>query len=347
MTEERLQKILARAGVAARRKAEALISEGRVAVNGRVVTELGTKADPRRDKVTVDDRPVTFDRPCYHVFHKPRGMVTTMDDPEGRPSVGEIARRLGSGVFPVGRLDFNTSGVLLLTNDGELAQTLAHPRYEVPRVYHLKVRGVVTPEILDLWRKGIALDPGELARADVFVLEKDETGAWLEAGLRQGLNRQILRMAEATGLSVVKLKRVSFAGITLGGLKVGEVRPLSGTEVARIKRFGQAPQLKRKKDGVLRSDEVQAKSGTAARAAQRMGAASRSAPVRPLGEYHGEVPRRARPGRGRAADRPAADRPRPDRPFNDRHRSGRPVSGHASGDRPEAPPPRRRRKVTR
>jgi len=261
MTTERLQKILARAGIAARRKAETLILEGRVRVNGRVVDELGAKADPKQDHITVDGRKVIFDRPRYYLLYKPLRMVTTLDDPENRPCVGHVAKRLGNGVFPVGRLDFNTAGALLLTNDGELAQVLAHPSHEVPRVYHVKVRGLVTKAILERWRKGIRLGPVATEPCDVFTLEAEKNYVWLEVELRQGINRQLHRMAEATGLDVVKIKRISFAGLSIEGMKPGDVRELSDREVFKLKRDHLNPAIRQKRKARRSAIDLKGKSG--------------------------------------------------------------------------------------
>lgn len=251
--QERLQKVLARAGIASRRHAEGLIVAGRVRVNGRVATELGTRVDPHHDKVEVDGRRIVLESPVYALLHKPRGVVTTMSDPEGRPTIAPLVETLAARVFPVGRLDFHTSGALLVTNDGALAQALLHPRHHVPKVYVCKVRGVPTDLQLDLWRNGVKLlptesDPDEKPTktlpAEVHVLrsappgEDSVTGAgstWVQVTLREGRTRQIHRMAEATGLFVMRLVRVSFAGLTTEGLRPGEYRELTDKEVTALR----------------------------------------------------------------------------------------------------------------
>src|SRR5690349_2997366 len=149
MATERLQKVLARAGIASRRAAEELIVQGHVRVNGRVVRELGTKADPRKDRIEVDGERVTTELPVYVVLHKPRGVVSTMNDPEGRPTVGELLREVPGRAYPIGRLDFATSGVLLATNDGAFADGLMHPRRAVPKTYVVKVKGLMKPADID------------------------------------------------------------------------------------------------------------------------------------------------------------------------------------------------------
>ena len=283
MTQERLQKILARAGIAARRKSEELILAGRVRVNGQVVAELGSKADPLKDKIQVDGKRVHMSKPVYYVFHKPRGMVTTMEDPDGRECVGRVAKDLGPGVFPVGRLDYNTSGAIMLTNDGEMAQALSHPRYEVPRVYHVKVKGTVTQRTLSRWRKGIRLDRGDVARAEVFVLETGDNALWLEMELKQGLNRQIHRMVEACGLQVSKLKRISFAGLGMEGLAPGHYRPVTSGELARLKRDYLNPATRRQRAK---------KRNTAREAADRFSESAGRAGSEYMDESIGALPKR-------------------------------------------------------
>ena len=237
MTQQRLQKILAAAGVASRRKSEQFILDGRVRVNGKVVTELGAKADPRRDRVEVDGRAIAGEAPVTVVLNKPRGVVSTASDPEGRETVIDLVRKVRARLFPVGRLDFATSGALLLTNDGDLAYALTHPKFGVEKVYLIKVRGQVPQPVLERWRKGVRLDDGKVTRpVEVFKVEETDGYTWLQATLKEGRNRQIRRMAEATGIDVNKLKRVSFAGITIEKLRVGQYRELTDRELSRMKR---------------------------------------------------------------------------------------------------------------
>ena len=235
--EIRLQRFLAQAGVASRRKAEELIVEGRVKVNGQVVSELGSKVDPDRDKVTLAGKRLLVERPVYLMLNKPRGYVTTMSDPERRPTVARFLKRAGARVFPVGRLDFNTEGLLICTNDGDLAHALMHPKHEVPKTYHVKLQGMAGPEVVSAWQKGVTLDDGERT-APATVARIGDTGknAWLEITIREGKNRQIHRMAEAVGFNVLKLTRVGYAGLTLEDLRVGEMRPLSPDEVQRLRK---------------------------------------------------------------------------------------------------------------
>lgn len=198
--------------------------------------ELGTKADPTRDRITIDGKAVRPTRLRYIAYHKPVGVVSTMDDPEGRPAIGDLVRGLREHVFPVGRLDFDSSGLLLLTNDGELAQRLTHPRYKVDKVYRVKVRGRVEPEALERLRRGVRLDDGMTASADVAVEQQLEKKTRLRIALREGRKRQVRRMCEAVGHPVDKLSRVAVGPIRLGRLAAGELRDLTTQEVLALRR---------------------------------------------------------------------------------------------------------------
>jgi 23S rRNA pseudouridine2605 synthase len=233
---ERLQKILAHGGIASRRAAEQLITAGRVRVNGQVVTELGAKADPRRDRIEVDGKRVVAEEPVYVVLNKPRGVVSTMSDPEGRPTVKELLTSLGARVYPVGRLDFATSGVLIATNDGELADGLLHPRKTVPKTYVLKVKGLMKPEDLEVWRRGIRLEDGMTLPAEAKLLRHEGDKTWLELTIREGRNQQIRRMGEAAGFPVMRLSRVAFANVTAEGLAPGRWRHLTRDELVALKK---------------------------------------------------------------------------------------------------------------
>lgn len=232
---ERLQKIIARAGISSRRAAEELVSSGRVRVNGVVVTELGTKADPYNDKIEVDGRRLVAEDLVYVVLHKPRNVVATMSDPEGRPSVAEYLKHVGGRVYPVGRLDFGTSGVLLATNDGEFANGLLHPRKDVPKTYIIKALGVMSDADLDVWRKGAMLEDGKTLPTEVRFLRHEGDKTWFEMTLREGRNQQIRRMGDATGFRVGRLARLSFAGITSDELRPGEWRHLTKDELIALR----------------------------------------------------------------------------------------------------------------
>lgn len=234
---ERLQKVIAAAGIASRRKAEALIAAGRVRVNGKVITQLGTKVDPHRDRVEVDGRRVVAEARMYYVLHKPREMVSTLDDPEGRPTLGDILARARVRIHPVGRLDYHTSGVMLATNDGAMTDALLRPLSGVPKVYLAKMQGRVDVEALDKLRNGVTLDDGRRTRpAEVFVERAEHNNTWVNITLKEGMNRQVHRMGDAIGHRVMRLARLSFAGISAAGLRPGEMRELQGKELELLKK---------------------------------------------------------------------------------------------------------------
>lgn len=235
--QERLQKILSQAGIASRRHAEELIVAGRVTVNGSVVVELGTKADPERDRITLDGRPVhVVKAKLYYILNKPAGYMTTMKDPEGRPVVTSLLKAVRERVFPVGRLDYNTEGLLLLTNDGEWANLLAHPRHEVDKEYHVRIRGAVSTEQLKKLSAGVLLEDGMTSPATATMLRESENNTWISLVIHEGKYRQIRRMCSAVGLTVVRLKRVRYGAITIGTLKQGEYRLLTPEEVQLLAR---------------------------------------------------------------------------------------------------------------
>src|SRR5688572_2306664 len=235
---ERLQKILAHAGLASRREAERWILEGRVTVNGTVVRKLGSQADPAKDSVKVDGKRIKpAAAPRYFAFHKPPGVVTTLNDPQKRPDLTQFTERLGSKqrVFPVGRLDYNSSGLLLLTNDGELAGRLTHPRFGVKKVYRVKLSACPTAEDFALLRQGLRLEDGMTAPARARVVEKLRKNAWVEIEIHEGRNREVRRIFEALGYFVEKLIRVRVGPLSLGVLRPGELRPLSQAEIKALK----------------------------------------------------------------------------------------------------------------
>lgn len=198
--------------------------------------ELGTKADPKADRITVDGRQVHFAQPLvYLILNKPVGIITTASDPEGRPTVMHLLPRLPVRVYPVGRLDYHSSGLLLFSNDGDLAMRLTHPRFAVPKVYRVKVRGVPTQETLERWRSGVRLEEGKTAPATVRMTRSGDGKAWLEMSLSEGRRREIRRMCEYVGHPVEKLQRVSLGPVTLGKLSVGEHRFLRAREVVALR----------------------------------------------------------------------------------------------------------------
>jgi 23S rRNA pseudouridine2605 synthase len=235
---ERLQKVLARAGIASRRAAEALIVAGRVRVNGRVESELGVRVT-RKDRVELDGKRLVAEPLVYVVLHKPRGVVCTLKDPEGRPTVGEHLRGVSARVVPVGRLDFHTSGALICTNDGELLERLAHPRHHAPKEYVAKVRGIVDEKGLARLADQIVIDGRPTRPAEVRLLRVEGDKTWLTVRLREGKNRQVRRLGEHAGLPVMRLARVSHAGITIDDLRPGEWRHLTLDELKSMQReFG-------------------------------------------------------------------------------------------------------------
>jgi len=236
---ERLQRIIAHAGLASRRQAEEWILEGRITVNGHRIRELGTRADAAKDNIRVDGRTIrpAASRVCL-AFHKPAGVITTMRDTEGRPAVADYLRFAGysPGVVPAGRLDYATSGLLLLTNDGDLAHRLTHPRYGVPKTYEVKLSSMPSEVQLERLRHGVRLDDGVTAPAAVRVARRLKQKVWLRVELREGRNREIRRMVEAVGQTVERLVRVRFGPIALGTLESGAIRPLTGEEETRLRR---------------------------------------------------------------------------------------------------------------
>ncbi len=240
MASVRLQKVLAHAGVSSRRAAEELMAAGRVRVDGRIVTELGTKVDPRGARVEVDGQRVVRQASVYVVLHKPRGVVSTMSDPEGRTTVRDLLGDVSAArVYPVGRLDFNTSGALLVTNDGDFSVALMHPSKTVPKTYVVKVQGVMEDRELDRWRRGVDLEDGKTRPAKVKLLRYEGDKTWLELTITEGRNQQVRRMGDAIGFRVMRLARMSFAGVGTEGLAPGRWRYLTADELATLKKdFG-------------------------------------------------------------------------------------------------------------
>ncbi|MCA9692521.1 MAG: pseudouridine synthase [Nannocystaceae bacterium] len=238
----RLQKVLAAAGVASRRQAEALIDEGRVRVNGRVVREQGVRVDPERDRITVNGEPVAVERKVYLLMNKPDEVVCAAGktDDRGRPTVLSLLRGVEERIYPVGRLDFHSRGALILTNDGALAARLTHPRHRIPKTYHAKFQGKLGLEQLEALGRGVTLEDGTVTEPadEVSVIRETATNTWVQIVIHQGLNRQIRRMGEAIGHTVLKLIRVAIGPITADGLDDGEYRALTPTEVYDLRTLG-------------------------------------------------------------------------------------------------------------
>lgn len=220
----RLQKVIADCGVTSRRKAEGLILEGRVTVNGNVITELGTKVNPHTDVIQVDGNTIelaSIDK-IYLVMNKPRAYMTTVSDPEGRPTVMELIYGVKQRIFPVGRLDYLSEGLLILTNDGDLANMIMHPKYEVEKVYEVKVFGHVNEGILAKIKKGVMTEDGLMKPKSVRVIEQLPNKTWLEFRLNEGKNREIRKICDAVDLTVDKLRRVAIGGLNIQSLPVGQ-----------------------------------------------------------------------------------------------------------------------------
>ena len=235
--KERLQKIISAAGITSRRKAEELIVQGRVSVNGHVERELGSKADPGRDKILVDGKPL----PSLHghlviLLNKPTGIVSTLRDPQGRPTIVSLLTGVKQRVYPVGRLDYNSSGLMLLTNDGELTNFLTSRASKIPRTYHVKLEGKPSPQDLARLERGIVLDGRPTAPCKIRLISEREK-PWYEITLTEGRYHQVRRMFERAGQGVVKLKRVRFAFLSDRGLAPGQFRHLSASEIDRLKHW--------------------------------------------------------------------------------------------------------------
>lgn len=237
--QERLQKIIATAGITSRRKAEELILEGRVTVNGKTVSELGAKADPTSDSIAVDGKRISVKGPkVYILLYKPKGYISSVSDEHNRPVVTQLVSKVRARVYPIGRLDFDAEGVLLLTNDGDLSNKLIHPTFQVPKTYLVKVKGVPPKEKLEKLEKGVFLEDGRTLPAKAKFIRPTEENSWIELTVFEGRNHLVKRMCMAIGHPVQKLKRVDFAGIRLGKLKPGEFRHLTEKELEMLKGLG-------------------------------------------------------------------------------------------------------------
>lgn len=233
---ERLQKIISMAGVASRRHAEEMILEGRITVNGKVIRKLGTKADPERDHIKVDGKLINPRQPkTYILLNKPKGYITSLKDTEGRPTVMDLLKGIKTRVYPVGRLDFDTEGLLLLTNDGDLAHAVMHPKKEIKKTYYVKVKGILEEKDIEILRRGIKLEGILTSPANVKRIKKTNENSWIEMTIHEGKKRQIRRMLEKIGHPVLKLKRVRIGFLDLKGIEPGRYRYLTNEEVSRLK----------------------------------------------------------------------------------------------------------------
>ncbi|HXX57393.1 MAG TPA: pseudouridine synthase [Thermodesulfovibrionales bacterium] len=241
LMEQRLQKILAQMGIASRRKAEELILEGMVTVNGETAT-LGMKADPAEDYIKVGGKLVSSPtlkgrQQAYLMFHKPDGVVTTLSDPEGRPTVKDFLGGIKYRIYPVGRLDYHSEGLLLLTNDGDFANAILHPSRKIPKTYLVKIEGSLNEKETEKLRRGVRLDEDGLTMpARLKKIRETENSSWIEMTIYEGKNRQVRRMLEKVKHPVMRLKRIAVGGLKLGDLKPGKIRHLTGEELRSIKR---------------------------------------------------------------------------------------------------------------
>jgi len=235
MVEERIQKILARMGVASRRAAEELIASGRVTVNGEVAYP-GMKADAAKSHIKVDGKLMFRPEPMvYYMLNKPRGVVSTLSDPEGRPTVKDFLRGIKYRVYPVGRLDYDSEGLILLTNDGDLSNALLHPSRKIPKTYVVKVKGIMPEEKILKLRRGIRLEDGRTQPARVSLIRESDSNSWVEVTITEGRKRQVRRMVEAVGHPALKLRRISINGVKLAGLETGAIRPLTEKELMTLR----------------------------------------------------------------------------------------------------------------
>jgi 23S rRNA pseudouridine2605 synthase len=343
---ERLQKVLARAGVASRRAAEALITAGRVRVDGRVVSELGVRVE-RRARVEVDGRRIVAEPLVYIVLHKPRGVVCTLKDPEGRPTIAEYLKEVGARVVPVGRLDFHTSGALLCTNDGEFASRLAHPRYHAQKEYVAKVRGVLDENSLERFSERIEIDGKVTRPAAVRLLRVEGDKTWIGVSLEEGKNRQVRRLGEHAGFPVLRLARVAHAGVTAERLRPGEWRHLDVDELAVLQaRYG-VPRRVRPAPPPVHTPgsgpkpERHAKRAFSKKPFVQKPFAQKPSAGRPFGEKSfAQKPYGSKPNaRGASGERPYGSKPNARGASGERPYGSKPNSRSASGERPYAQKP--------
>jgi len=238
MVRERIQKILAKAGIASRREAERMVIEGRVLVNGCVVEVLGFKADPSKDHIRVDGKRLTpFEPKVILLLNKPRGYLSTVKDPKGRPTVLDLLKNVKWRIYPVGRLDFDAEGLLLLTNDGNLAHLLSHPKFSIPKTYLVKVAGVPEEKKLTRLKRGVMLEDGQAKAISCSLIREREKNSWVRIVVTEGRNHLVKRMFSAIGATVLKLKRIEYGPIQLGDLPFGQFRYLTLEEMEKLKQI--------------------------------------------------------------------------------------------------------------
>ncbi len=234
---ERLQKYLSRHGIASRRSCEEIIASGRVRVNGILVTQMGTKIDPSKDKVWLDGRKVkSVEKPVYIMINKPRGYISSLKDPEGRKKVTDLIPGINERVFPVGRLDYNSEGLMILTNDGDFAYHLTHPSHNITKTYRVRINGFPSTGQMDQMSKGVVLEDGPFKPVAISFIDIREGNALFEISIQEGRNRVIRRFFEKIGYQVIRLKRIKVGTLSLGDLKSGQHRHLLFSEVRKLKK---------------------------------------------------------------------------------------------------------------
>jgi len=234
---ERLQKVMAHAGIASRRKSEEIIAAGRVKVNGEIVTEMGTKVNPQKDTIEVDGKIISKEKKVYYKLYKPTGYVTTVDDPQGRDTVLDLVDDTKQRIYPVGRLDMDSSGLLILTNDGDLTYKITHPSHELDKEYEVVVNGRLDSNNLNNFRQGIKLKEGKTSPARIYKINEDRKNTTYKVIIHEGMNRQVRRMFEVLGFNVVSLKRVRIGNITLGSLRPAEYKQISNENLKDLLRL--------------------------------------------------------------------------------------------------------------
>ncbi|MFO7814302.1 MAG: pseudouridine synthase [Halanaerobiales bacterium] len=234
---ERLQKLMAHAGIASRRKSEEIIAEGRVKVNGEVVTAMGTKVDPQKDKIEVDGEELEKEKKMYLKLYKPTGYITTVQDPQGRKTVMDLIDGVDKRIYPAGRLDLDSSGLLILTNDGDLTHKITHPSHQLDKEYEVVINGRLHKKDIKQFKEGIDLQEGRTASAQIKKINEDSKNTTYKVIIHEGMNRQLRRMFDVLGYKVVSLIRVRIGNITLGSLKPGNYKALSKEEVQDLLRL--------------------------------------------------------------------------------------------------------------
>ena len=293
--KERLQKIIARSGIGSRRKAEEYMRQGRVMVNGQVVTQLGTLADPSRDVISVDDIELAPpENKMYMLLHKPPGYVSSLHDPEGRKTIDQLYDDIPERLYPVGRLDYDTEGLLVITNDGMFSQLLQHPRHGIEKKYLVKVRGVPLEAALKRLRDGVVIDGRATSRSQVRLVKKGVKSSWCEVVLHEGLNRQLKKMFELIGHPTIRIIRTAIGPLELGRLPSGAYRFLTKAEIEAVKECGAAGDASSRPVSKQRKDRRPARPERSFRTSPERGRTSAAGKPR-TGPERGRKPTAAKP----------------------------------------------------